>query len=344
LPDREPPRAAEAATASRSSLLDLERGPDSDTGRAPVLVIGVGNRDRGDDAIGPLLLEGLRARLTPDKTAAVELLEVYQLQPEHALDLRRRRRVIVVDASATAPTPFAHAPVDPAPDAVITTHSLSPAALAAVHERLYGCAPALELLAVRGECFDLGTPLSAAAAANMQVALHWLHHVARLTTWFVRPADRNDLPALRRVYAEAVRRLAPAHYSPAQVATWAGFAAEDGFAGFVLDVPSFVAVVDGCPVGFCGIAPDGHVASLYVHPDHCRLGIGGGLLSHALAACPAPAAGRWFAEASVLSRPLFERLGFRQTGVELAARDGVGFERYLMAREASDAAAPAGSS
>ena len=55
------------------------------------------------------------------------------------------------------------------------------------------------------------------------------------------------------------------------------------------------------------------------------------------------AVGRWFAEASVLSGPLFERLGFRQTGVELAARDGVGFERYLMARQASDAAAPAGS-
>jgi hydrogenase maturation protease len=154
--------------------LSLE--PDHQAGAvmAPVLVIGVGNRDRGDDAIGPLLLERLRARPEAGGATAVELLDAYQLQPEHALDLRGRRRVIVVDAAASGPAPFTHVPVSPTPDAVITTHSLSPAALAAVYLCLFGSAPALELLAVRGECFRLGAAPSTAAATNLGAALAWL--------------------------------------------------------------------------------------------------------------------------------------------------------------------------
>ncbi|MCG6941499.1 MAG: GNAT family N-acetyltransferase [Thiohalocapsa sp.] len=151
-------------------------------------------------------------------------------------------------------------------------------------------------------------------------------------TYAMRHVAAGEVPALRAVYADAVRGLAPGHYAPEQVVVWAGFAASQDFTGFVLDVMTFVAVAHGDIVGFCGIGPDGHVASIYVHPAHARRGIASALLRRALAACPAPDAGRWLAEASLLSRPLFQRFGFRQTGVERALRDGVGFERYIMAR------------
>jgi hydrogenase maturation protease len=151
--------------------------PEPAQGRAAVLVIGVGNPARGDDAIGPLLLERLRAEFArggAGDTSAIELLDVYQLQPEHALDLRGRRRVIVVDAAAGGPVPYAHGLVSPDPTHAFSTHSLSPAALAAVYQRLYGVAPPLETLAVRGECFGLGESLGNAAAANLDAALAWL--------------------------------------------------------------------------------------------------------------------------------------------------------------------------
>jgi hydrogenase maturation protease len=156
--------------------------PEPATARAQVLVIGVGNPDRGDDAIGPLLLDRLRGALSREVSVGqVELLDAYQLQPEHALDLRGRRRSIVVDAAATGPAPFTHVPVVPDTGAAITTHSLSPGALAAVHQRLFGVAPVLTALAVRGEDFGLGVPLSTAGAQHLEAALAWLESQLRMT-------------------------------------------------------------------------------------------------------------------------------------------------------------------
>ena len=58
----------------------------------PVLLLGYGNPSRGDDALGPMLLEMLeadrRAGRAPDN---FETLTDFQLQVEHALDLQRRR-------------------------------------------------------------------------------------------------------------------------------------------------------------------------------------------------------------------------------------------------------------
>lgn len=64
---------------------------------APILIIGIGNPSRGDDALGPLAIERLEAL----DLAGVELLTDFQLQVEYALDLAGRRRVIFVDASVS---------------------------------------------------------------------------------------------------------------------------------------------------------------------------------------------------------------------------------------------------
>jgi hydrogenase maturation protease len=154
-------------------LLDAEPGP----GRAPSLVIGIGNPARGDDAIGPLLLDGLRAELArrgADVGTGIELLDAFQLQPEHALDLRGRRCVILVDAAVSGPAPFVYNAVVPDTSRAVTTHRLSPAALAAVYAQLYGSVPPLKLLAVRGERFELGAALSDPARSNLDAALRWL--------------------------------------------------------------------------------------------------------------------------------------------------------------------------
>jgi hypothetical protein len=43
-----------------------------------------------------------------------------------------------------------------------------------MHQRLFGSAPVLTVLAVRGERFDLGAPLSAHATRHLEAALDWL--------------------------------------------------------------------------------------------------------------------------------------------------------------------------
>jgi putative acetyltransferase len=151
----------------------------------------------------------------------------------------------------------------------------------------------------------------------------------------IRSARRDDVPALRTLYAESVRALGPSRYSPAQVAVWAAFAQSADFAPFLLDVSTFVAELGGTPAGFCGIAGDGHLASVYVAPAHAGRGIATALLRHALAAVPAPASGRWYAEASLFSLPLFLRQGFVEVGREQACRQGVRFERYRVERHAT---------
>jgi hydrogenase maturation protease len=145
-------------------------------GTAPRLVIGIGNPSRGDDAIGPLAIERLEALGLP----GTELLTDFQLQVEHALDLLGRREVVFIDAAATGAEPYAFGPAQPVADASATTHALSPAAVLEAFLRVTDePLPAAFVLAVRGYAFELGAPLSAAAARNLDAALQMLY--SRLT-------------------------------------------------------------------------------------------------------------------------------------------------------------------
>lgn len=139
---------------------------------APLLVFGWGNLSRGDDALGPLCIERLRALAAP--ATAVDYLDDYQLQIEHALDLVGRQRVLFVDASLSCRAPFELTQLQAARDISFTTHALSPQALMQVFCDLRGEAlPSCTLLAIRGESFELGAPPSPAALAHLAAALAW---------------------------------------------------------------------------------------------------------------------------------------------------------------------------
>lgn len=141
----------------------------------PLLVIGIGNPSRGDDALGPICIEGLQALDLP----GVELLTDYQLQVEYVLDLHGRDRIIFIDAAASGPEPFAFVPIQAEADTSYSSHALSPQSLLAAYARHYRqAAPSAFLLAIRGHRFELGEPLSQAAQQNLAAAqthlLHWL--------------------------------------------------------------------------------------------------------------------------------------------------------------------------
>ncbi|WEN42380.1 hypothetical protein CKCBHOJB_01972 [Thauera sp. GDN1] len=135
---------------------------------APVLVFGWGNPSRGDDALGPLFVEAVEAMNLP----GVECLTDFQLQVEHALDLKGRERVLFVDASANAPAPYAIDRIEPARDASFTTHAVSPQAILQVYREVEGEAPPpCWLLAIRGAAWELGMPPGASARQNLVAAL-----------------------------------------------------------------------------------------------------------------------------------------------------------------------------
>jgi hydrogenase maturation protease len=139
----------------------------SSGGRAPVLVLAVGNPSRGDDAIGP----ELAARLEAERLPGVEVISEFQLQVENALDLLGRERVIFVDAGTGTPEPFELRRIASAPEFLHTSHALAPEAVLATYARVQGAAaPEAWVLCIPGESFELGASLSAAAAARLEAA------------------------------------------------------------------------------------------------------------------------------------------------------------------------------
>ena len=147
---------------------------------APLLVLGVGNPSRGDDALGSLFIDRVAEALQSEVRAGrVELLTDYQLQIEHALDLVGRQRVVFVDASVRAEAPYHYARVLPDRDESFSTHAMSPAAVLDTHRTVVGEPPSAWLLAIRGESFELGDGLSPAAAVNLEAALRFFVDEAR---------------------------------------------------------------------------------------------------------------------------------------------------------------------
>ena len=142
---------------------------------APVLVFTWGNPSRGDDALGPALYERLLEEQSAGRLSGVDLLTDFQLQIEHALDLRERKRVIFADASVDAPAPFDFSPLQAERDVSFTTHAMSPGAILAVFTRVERQSPPPGfLLSIRGYEFELGQPLSAAARRHLDAACEFM--------------------------------------------------------------------------------------------------------------------------------------------------------------------------
>lgn len=138
---------------------------------APILVFGIGNPSRGDDALGPLLIKRLQALQADGRLREVELLTDFQLQVEHTLDLCGRERVIIVDAAVDLDVPYRLTPVEPVPGSSWSTHSLTPAALGALFCSLFGALPRFEQLAIGAKSFLLGDGPSAHAMQHLEAAL-----------------------------------------------------------------------------------------------------------------------------------------------------------------------------
>jgi hydrogenase maturation protease len=134
----------------------------------PVLVFGYGNPSRGDDALGPLLLEYIENNLNLD---AIETLVDFQLQIEHALDLENRTLVLFVDALVACAKEFDFKEIIPVRDASYTTHAMSPSAVLDVYREIKKQPPPpCFLLSILGESFELGEGLSVNAKAHLAQA------------------------------------------------------------------------------------------------------------------------------------------------------------------------------
>ncbi len=138
---------------------------------ARVLVLGCGNPSRGDDALAPALLARAQQWLAKHPGLEVRVVEDFQLQVDHALDVMDADLVLFVDADAQANAPFCLRRTKPERDASYATHELSPEAVLHAARVVTGREPPPAwVLGVRGERFEIGEPLSEAAAGHLEVA------------------------------------------------------------------------------------------------------------------------------------------------------------------------------
>jgi hydrogenase maturation protease len=131
-----------------------------------LLVYGIGNPGRQDDALGVRVVERLEAECLP---AAVTFEANYQLAPEDALTLSQHDVVIFVDATVApdAPAPWSLRPVEPQAVNAFSSHALGMGTVLELCARLYGRAPRAYVLALPAYEFEVNADLSPRALVNL---------------------------------------------------------------------------------------------------------------------------------------------------------------------------------
>ena len=148
----------------------------------------------------------------------------------------------------------------------------------------------------------------------------------------VRAYTRADLQALRQIYISSIEELGHEHYSPDQIKAWAGFADDtDVFSSWLGGSIVFVAVDShDTPIAFGGLELPCRISCLFVSPHAARRGVGSLLIEHLLSLELDPTPTLYTTEASELSKPLFEKFGFRVKEIEHTKVSDVAFTRYAM--------------
>jgi hydrogenase maturation protease len=137
-----------------------------------ILLFGYGNPGRGDDAVGPALIETMETYLTgKGRPANIECLTDMQLQIEHVTDLVGRDRILFIDADMSCEEGCALHLLPPEKDDSYTTHAMSPGALIYTYQQVYGCpAPTAYVLSIRTYTFELGDDICEQALQNLSLA------------------------------------------------------------------------------------------------------------------------------------------------------------------------------
>ena len=129
----------------------------------PVLVIGIGNRDRGDDAVGPLVVDAVEEALGPAGSPRLATLVVERDLSDLSLRWQPDQHVVVVDAMVSGRPPGSVVTFDglaegPQPATPVSSHGVGLEAAITLGRHLDRLPRALTVVAVEGERFELFAP------------------------------------------------------------------------------------------------------------------------------------------------------------------------------------------
>lgn len=140
-----------------------------------LLIFGVGNPGRGDDALGPLVAAHIESIKLQRQWHHVDVLTAYQLQIEHVMDMADYEITLFVDAHTRCSRPYQVDRCQAESDQSYTTHALTPDALLAVYQQAFKKPPPpCYFLSIKGESFELGQSLSKSASYNLELAIKFV--------------------------------------------------------------------------------------------------------------------------------------------------------------------------
>ena len=141
-----------------------------------LLILGYGNPGRGDDALGPELVESIQK----DGLPGIECQHDMQLQVEYVTDLVDRELILFIDADASCVAPFHFSWISAEKDGSYTSHAMTPHAVLHAYRQVFGMdPPPAFLLRIRGYQFELGESLSEEATANLNAAISFTQKLCR---------------------------------------------------------------------------------------------------------------------------------------------------------------------
>ena len=164
---------------------------------ADILLTAWGNASRGDDALGPLLLQRLQAWASSlDMAERFAWVEDFQLQVEHALELEGKSLALYIDAGEGTQAPFSFSLLRPLSKAWHTTHAMPPESVLAVFEQVSYKPPCPAfLLCISGKDFLLHEGLSAEAETHLEAAFSFAQTLLqnpRAEAWHAAALARVD--------------------------------------------------------------------------------------------------------------------------------------------------------
>lgn len=123
------------------------------------LIIGYGNTLRGDDGVGPRVVEAVAALHLP----GVDTLTCQQLSPEHADPISQAHNVIFVDASVAEPAEVQFRELDPSDTSQLMAHAADPQTMLALARDVFGHTPRAWWLTIPAVSLEFSEELTPAA-------------------------------------------------------------------------------------------------------------------------------------------------------------------------------------
>ncbi|NLS19295.1 GNAT family N-acetyltransferase [Rhizobium sp. P40RR-XXII] len=148
--------------------------------------------------------------------------------------------------------------------------------------------------------------------------------------FLVKPYEPGDAQATIDIFLRAIREVASADYSPAQIAAWAKVEDAEVWAQHRASRPTWLAMDGSLPIGFTDLKSDGCLDMMFVSPDYRGKGVASLLLATVERAAREQGVQRIFTEASLTARPFFEHKGFVVVTAQQVEKHGQILSNFLM--------------